>query len=63
MEHRDEVWVNVLFKGPEWAEFRQVQEHLGIKTRTDVVRHLVREKARQIDCAEWVRDGSAAETP
>jgi len=49
MSKRDGMWVNVLFKGRALAEFQQVQAHLGISTRTDVLRHLVHQKAMQLE--------------
>jgi hypothetical protein len=46
----DEIlWVNTPIRGERAiAEFLAVKRYLGIGTNTDVVRMLVREKARQI---------------
>jgi hypothetical protein len=45
-------WVNTLLQDGEVDEFERVQEHLGIRTNADVVRHLVRKEAQRIDRLE-----------
>ena len=43
-----ELWVNTRFTGAGIAEFEAVQKHLGIKTRVEVVRYLVRQAAHEM---------------
>ena len=43
------LWVNAPLRDAEvQAEFREIKSYLGIRTNADVIRHLVREKAREI---------------
>lgn len=63
------LWVNTQLKGEMIAEFEMVKKHLGIGSNVDVVRFLLREKARQITGQQtldelWItRDGIHANAP
>jgi len=50
MSDKKVMWVNTPLRDPRTQEeFRTIKAYLGIATNADVVRHLVREKAREID--------------
>ena len=44
-----ELWVNMRFRGPQVDEFLAVKAYLGIQNNTDVLRHLLRQHANEID--------------
>ena len=43
-----ELWVNTSFHGRQVAAFLAVKEYLGLKTNSEVVRHLVHIQARAL---------------
>jgi len=60
-DERDEVWVNVRFEGAGLREFQEVQAHLGISTRTEVIRHLVHKMAEELKARATVTQPRSAE--
>ena len=52
------VWVNTPLRDTQvQAEFKEVKRYLGIRSNADVVRALIREKAREIRRDEVVCEG------
>lgn len=48
------IWINTPLSAEHFGQFEQIQRHLGMNNRTDVVRYLIAQEFRRIAQTEPV---------